>query len=313
MAPRVIDADMHFYEPRNLWIERIDRRFRDRALRIEEDERGFPWLVSGSKKIQLAEVHVPGRVELLGEGRRREREWDGRKPPPFEEQLRPEYYEVGARLRYMDEHGVDAGIFFPNFGLAWEDLLRDDVPATCANMEAYNTWAAEVSAEAPERLYGVAHLTLRDPQWAEREIARIARAGLRLAMIGPNPVDGKALAHPDLDRIWACFQDHEVAPVFHVSRPSPFPGVPRMLRARLRKGRHRTRPRVERQSRPAPYVTKASTVPARTEATIPALSNHEGEGRVDQRRRTSSPRHLAGSKPGTAAAATRETRMDPIS
>jgi predicted TIM-barrel fold metal-dependent hydrolase len=213
----IIDADVHFFEGRTTWLDRIAPHARDRALRIVDDERGFAWLVCGDRRLHLAEVHVPGRVDLLGEGRVRERSWDGARPVPFEEQLRPEYGDPQARLQRMDADGVDAAIWFPNYGLAWEDLLRDDVAATCANMSAYNQWVIELDATAPTRLYGVAHLTLRDGEWAMREIAHLARAGVRLAMIGPNPVNGKPLAHPDLDPIWACFQDHGVAPVFHVS------------------------------------------------------------------------------------------------
>ena len=217
MPRRIIDADTHFMETRTTWLDRIEPAFRDRALRIVDDERGFPWLVCGEREIHLAEVPVPGRPDLIGEGRRREREWDGSRPPSYEAQLRPDDWDPAARLKRMDEFGLDAAVFFPNFGLAWEDFLKDDVPATCANMAAYNTWVTELQSVAPERLFGVCQLSLRDPEWAEREIARMAASGVRLAMIGPNPVNGKPLAHPDLDRIWACFQDHGMAPVFHVS------------------------------------------------------------------------------------------------
>ena len=44
-ADPIIDADMHFFEGRDTWTRRMDRGLRDRALRIEDDERGFPWLV----------------------------------------------------------------------------------------------------------------------------------------------------------------------------------------------------------------------------------------------------------------------------
>jgi predicted TIM-barrel fold metal-dependent hydrolase len=216
-VPKIIDSDVHFFEDRRTWLDRIEPRFRDRALQIVDDERGFAWLACGDRRLHLAEVHVPGRVDLLGEGRKREREWNGQRPAPFEEQVRPEFRDPAARLARMDAEGVDAAIFFPNYGLLWEDLLADDVEATCANMAAYNTWVTEIARASGSRLFGVSHLSLRDAAWAENEIGRMATAGIRLAMIGPNPVDGKPLAHPDLDRLWACFQDHEVAPVFHVS------------------------------------------------------------------------------------------------
>jgi predicted TIM-barrel fold metal-dependent hydrolase len=63
----------------------------------------------------------------------------------------------------------------------------------------------------------VAHLTLRDPAWLEAQLAALAKAGVRLAMLAPALVDGKPLSHPDLERAWAAFVHHGVAPVFHVA------------------------------------------------------------------------------------------------
>jgi hypothetical protein len=36
-------------------------------------------------------------------------------------------------------------------------------------------------------------------------------------MIAPAIVDGRPLSHPDLDRAWSAFVDHDIAPVFHVA------------------------------------------------------------------------------------------------
>jgi predicted TIM-barrel fold metal-dependent hydrolase len=83
-------------------------------------------------------------------------------------------------------------------------------------MRAFNRWMADVVAEGGGRLYGVAHVTLRDPDWLRDELRALNRAGIKLAMTAPAPVDGKALSHPDLDPIWQAFCDADVAPVFHV-------------------------------------------------------------------------------------------------
>jgi hypothetical protein len=37
---KIIDADAHIFEPPNLWIERLQTRFRDRAPRIIKDPAG---------------------------------------------------------------------------------------------------------------------------------------------------------------------------------------------------------------------------------------------------------------------------------
>jgi predicted TIM-barrel fold metal-dependent hydrolase len=44
----------------------------------------------------------------------------------------------------------------------------------------------------------------------------MGRDGVRLAMVGPAPVDGKPLSDPDLDPVWRAFCEHGVVPVFHV-------------------------------------------------------------------------------------------------
>jgi predicted TIM-barrel fold metal-dependent hydrolase len=62
---------------------------------------------------------------------------------------------------------------------------------------------------------------MRDPDWLVDELARLERDGLKLAMLGPAPVDGKPLSHPDHDRMWAAFCEHGITPVFHVGGFEP--------------------------------------------------------------------------------------------
>ena len=40
MIQKIISADSHMCEPPNLWVERIDRRFRDQAPRVVKDPPG---------------------------------------------------------------------------------------------------------------------------------------------------------------------------------------------------------------------------------------------------------------------------------
>jgi predicted TIM-barrel fold metal-dependent hydrolase len=100
-------------------------------------------------------------------------------------------------------------------------MLGVDLPALTANMRAANRWQAAARHAGKGRLNPVGHMTLRDAEWAEDEIANLAGAGIRLAMIGPAPVNGKPLSDPSLDRIWSAFVHHGVSPVFHVSGFEP--------------------------------------------------------------------------------------------
>jgi len=211
----IIDVDQHLFEPRTMWRDHIDPGLRDAALAIEDDERGYPWLTWRGERLYLAEVQFPGKVKQIGDLRQR----IARGEPAehrYEDVLPLEYTDAKARLARLDEWGLDGCVLFPNFGLLWEDLLSGDVPALCGNMRAFNRWIAGVGGDGGGRLFGVAHLTLRDRDWALEEIASLGRAGVKLAMTAPAPVDGKALSDADLDPIWAAFCEHGVTPVFHV-------------------------------------------------------------------------------------------------
>ncbi|ORV15371.1 amidohydrolase family protein [Mycobacterium celatum] len=212
----VVDSDQHLYETRSMWADHIDPGARDDALSLLDDELGYTWLSWRGARLALADVHVPGDTSSCGEHRNRQR---AGQPPSYryDEALPASYWDPAARVDWLDDACVGRGVLFPNYGLLWERRLSSSLPALTANMTAWNRWCAAVQAEGRGRLHPVAHLTLRDPQWLEAELKTIAAAGIRLAMIGAGPVDGRALSHPDHERIWSAFVDHAVTPVFHVA------------------------------------------------------------------------------------------------
>src|SRR5437899_12392719 len=111
----------------------------------------------------------------------------------YDEALPRLFWDPATRRDALDELGPDEAVVFPNFGLLWERPLADDLEATKVNMTAWNRWAVEVRQEGKGRLHPVAHLTLRDLDWLDEQLAYLASNGLRLAMIAPGLADGKAL------------------------------------------------------------------------------------------------------------------------
>jgi len=212
----VIDSDQHLYESRTLWTDHIDPAHRDEALRIVDDDLGYPWVTWRDRRLDIADVQLPGDTVAIGRHRQRRRagepaEYD------YDETLPAAYWDPCARVEQLDTMGLDQAVVFPNFGLLWERRLSESLPAMTANMTAWNRWCASVVAEGGGRLHPVAHLTLRDPEWLEAELARLSAGGVRLGMIAPAAVDGRPLSHPDHDRLWAAFVEHGVTPVFHVA------------------------------------------------------------------------------------------------
>ena len=216
MVPRTIDVDQHLFEDRDTWSAHIEPAFRDDALAIVDDARGWPWLAWRGRHLYPVEIQHPEQPKEVADNRRRLRAGE-RAPAPYEELLPPDYRGGSRRLASLEAFGLDAGVLFPNFGLIWEEMLASDPAARRANARAYNRWMAGQLSGTGGRLFGVAHLILDDPAWATAEIGRLAADGVRLAMVGPAPVGGKPLSHRDLDPVWAAFCEHGIAPVFHVA------------------------------------------------------------------------------------------------
>ena len=212
----VIDSDQHLYETRNLWRDHADPGGRDDALALVDDDRGFTWLTWRDRRLGLADVHRPGDTASCG--RHRDEYRLGRRSEyDYDESLPREYWDPEARIGWLDGAGIDEAVCFPNFGLLWERHLSGSLPALLTNMAAWNRWCATVVGSSAGRIHPVAHLTLRDPRWLEAQLAALSSGGVRLAMIAPAPVDGRALSHPDHERVWSAFVDHGVTPVFHVA------------------------------------------------------------------------------------------------
>jgi predicted TIM-barrel fold metal-dependent hydrolase len=213
---RVIDSDQHLYETRTTWIDHIDPDRREDALRIADDDLGYPWLTWRGRRLAPVDVQVPGRTSELGEWRERIR---AGLPAPtrYDDELPRDYWDPAARAGKLAAMGLDECVVFPNFGLLWERTLDADLGACTANMTAWNRWCASVVADGRGRVHPVAHCTLRDEAWLLAELARLERDGVRLAMVAPALVDGRPLSHPRHDPIWRAFVDHGVTPVFHVA------------------------------------------------------------------------------------------------
>ncbi len=218
----VIDSDQHLFEYRGLWEEHIDPSARDEAIRFVDDALGNVSVRWREHELVTADVQLPGETDAIGERRRREREG----LPPltrYDDALPRDYWDPTARVARLAELGLDEAVLFPNYGLVWERTLNQSLPALLANMGAWNRWCATVAAEGRGQLHPVAHLSLRDLDWLDRQLTALEAGGVRLAMIAPALVDGRPLSHPDLDRAWSAFVAHGVTPVFHVAdQPRPF-------------------------------------------------------------------------------------------
>jgi hypothetical protein len=82
-----------------------------------------------------------------------------------------------ARLKWMDEHGIQACLMLPTLGVGVEHQLRHDPEATFANLRAFNRWLEDDwGFSYKDRIIGVPLLSLVDAKLAVDELERVIGA-----------------------------------------------------------------------------------------------------------------------------------------
>jgi predicted TIM-barrel fold metal-dependent hydrolase len=215
---RVVDLDNHYYETDDCFTRYIEPGFRDRAVHIvrEDDGPGRPFV--GDQPMYFL---VRNPSDLVGRPGVILQKKDHRYEPLRPDELMvpgqvPEFARRDARLRWMDEQGIDAVLLYPGLALTVEYQLRDD-PAVCvANMRAFNKWLDDEWGFAyQDRIFGVPFLTLIDLDEAVRDLDWALGRGARVVHLLFTPVAGRSIADPYFDPFWARLAEAGVPVSFH--------------------------------------------------------------------------------------------------
>ena len=166
---RFISADDHIdlrWLPKDLWTERLPSGLRERGPRVVETDKGECWTWEGqtfSPHGYYTAAQGSGAMWAIERG-----------GVLCQGELRPTTAEL--RLSDMDRDGADASIMYG----PTDPMPIADTKLRRRCYEAYNDWLAEFCAAKPDRLIGVAQLSMEDPQAARDEFERLAkRGGLR--------------------------------------------------------------------------------------------------------------------------------------
>ncbi len=200
----IVSADDHMdmnVLPPDLWTSRLPARLRDRVPRVVDAADGPVWQADG-------------------------RSWgpSGRKASGLivrkQHGFRPGV--PADRLADMDEDGVFAQIIYgPPTGFQLADAeLKLEV------LRAYNDWAAEYNAVAPDRLVVLAQLPGHDPGAAAAEVTRVAKLGHKGVQLGLHEGQSPVFEDEWLP-FWAAAEDAGLPVSFHLAgglhsiRPRP--------------------------------------------------------------------------------------------
>ena len=208
-----VDADGHILEPADLWQKYIDPKYRDRAVRIDHDEKGWEVLLFDNKPAEV----VRGTLGALGGVGMNPDEFFIPGNKTYMDGCPPGSYDPKARLQVMDDEGIDIAMLYPTIGIFWEGWVQDPKLAT-AYSRAYNRWLVDFCSYDKKRLFPIAHISLLDPEGAVEETIRAKKEGCVGVYLSPDMVARgyKHFDHPDFVRFWETVQDLQLPVGFHV-------------------------------------------------------------------------------------------------
>src|SRR5919201_6522347 len=204
----IISADSHMTEPPDLWVERIDKRFRYRAPHVVHQHDGKPgyWFVcKGPEPRSVAGRFAAGKTA---------EELKAFQKSGYEA-ARPGGWDPAERLKDMAVDGVAAEVLYTTLGFRLFALT--DPPFQAAIFRAYNDWLAEFCQHDRAKFAGLALIPLLEVEEGVRELQRCAGMGLKGAMIMASPPEGRDYSEPRYDPVWAAAQDLRMPLSLHTS------------------------------------------------------------------------------------------------
>ena len=123
-----------------------------------------------------------------------------------------ELHTAQARLEQMDRESLAMQVNFPSMLLTWP--IAHDPKIANAIARSYNSWIADVSSQAPDRLKWVTVINPGDVEESVREIRRTKELGsVGLMILGS--VGNKHWDHPSLEPIWATVAELDMPVAVH--------------------------------------------------------------------------------------------------
>lgn len=165
----IIDVDSHVAEPNDLWTSRLASQYQDQAPKVEwdSDAEEWRWKVGGVWLSAVGEYCTAGWKEPFPSH------------PPTLEEADPATWQPGARLRRMDEYGVQAQILYPNvIAFDTHTFLHELGPEMATEcVRAYNDFLAEFAQEDAKRLVPLMVLPFWDVEESIKELRRAQGLG----------------------------------------------------------------------------------------------------------------------------------------
>ncbi len=219
------DCDNHYYEAEDAFTRHVPKNMRARCVQWAEIEGRKRHIVGGKVSYAVTNptwdpIAKPGSISDFLRG-------NPNKLKPEELLSDPEplpdcYINRDARIKTLDEQGLDAMWLFPTLGVLYEELLKHDIEAVRTQFRAFNRWLDEDwGCNYQNRIFGSPYITLADVNFACEELEWAIKQGARTVCMRPSAVwtvDGPlSPSHPKFDPFWARVNEAGITVVVHAS------------------------------------------------------------------------------------------------
>ncbi|MEA2641909.1 MAG: hypothetical protein QOF51_3303, partial [Chloroflexota bacterium] len=130
---------------------------------------------------------------------------------------RPGGWDVGARLADMAADGIAAEVLYPTLAKDIYIQCGDDPELAQACDRVYNDWMIEYCQEAPDRLWGQAHIGLWNVDYAIKELERARDGGLKGATLWIIPPEGLGWTTDHYERFWSAAEELAMPMSMHIN------------------------------------------------------------------------------------------------
>ncbi len=218
----LVDADTHYYEPRDFISAYIDPAYRDRCISVRRTDDDMDQIMFGSEPMSFLTHHAdfdraprPGGLKeqfrALKQTGRLEKDDD------FGVPVKASWREPFARLEEMDQQGVEVALAFPTRGVCFEFLMRDDTDLLYAHLAAFNRWLDEQWGYATDnRLFAPPLMNLTDIDRAVEHLDAALARGTRAVHLQCGPQGGRAPGDPHNDPFWERINEAGIPVAFHI-------------------------------------------------------------------------------------------------
>jgi predicted TIM-barrel fold metal-dependent hydrolase len=221
----VFDADNHLYETEDAFTRHLPREHKN-LFRFAQ--------IGGRKKLvvrdRVSEFIPNPTFEVVAKPGAHKDFYSGNNPEGKSlreltgEPMRSvsAFREPAARLKLLDEQGIQAAVMIPTLASLIEERLKDDPYLTMVALRAFNDWLYDDwTYNYQDRIVTTPIINPCDLEPGIAELDRVLDRGAKVVLMRPAPVAGphgtRSPFTEDFDPFWARVQEAGIPIVMHAS------------------------------------------------------------------------------------------------